>query len=296
MPDLSRELNRRLVGCLRCPICGAAIRVSEDTRSLVCDGARSHCFDGGGGGYLPLSPRHPGGGDAKEAVRARSLFLDRGYYAPARDALVRLAAEQLPPEGLLLDAGCGEGYYAAGLIEKGFSVLGFDLSKFAVDAAAKRARTDRVRSGQPDTSRTVFAVGSVFDLPVRDGCMDAVTNIFAPCAPAEYARVLKPGGKLILAGAAPEHLMGLKRLLYDDVYTNDERQDLPGADVPLTLTHRETVSFSITVEGREELDALFSMTPYYWRTSREGRERLAQADRVETPVAFDLFVYTKEQE
>lgn len=290
--DLLTELDPRLIGCLRCPVCGAEMRVSEDARSLLCCGGRTHCFDGGGAGYLPLAPRHPGGGDAKEAVRARSRFLDSGYYAPARDALARLACEQLPPGGRILDAGCGEGYYASGLTERGFSVLGIDLSKFAVQAAARRARDNRARAGC-DTSQTAFAVGSVFDLPVKDGCMDGVTNVFAPCAPTEYARVLRPGGKLILAGAAPEHLMGLKRLLYDDPYVNDERRDLPGADVPLTLTHRETVTFDILVEGREELDALFSMTPYYWRTGQEGRDRLSRADRMETPVSFELFVYTK---
>ena len=72
--------------------------------------------------------------------------------------------------------------------------------------------------------------------------------------------------------------MGLKRLLYDETHVNDSRRDLPGADVPLTLSERRTVSFSMTVEGRENLDALFSMTPYYWRTSRDGQGRLAAAD------------------
>ena len=60
--------------------------------------------------------------------------------------------------------------------------------------------------------------------------------------------------------------------------------------MPLTLSERRTVSFSMTVEGRENLDALFSMTPYYWRTSRDGQ---AAADRLETSVSFDFFVYTK---
>lgn len=293
MPDLSVELNTALLSHLSCPVCRAALRLSDDRRSLVCKGARTHCYDGGGGGYLPLAPRHPGGGDAKEAVRARSYFLDSGYYAPARAALCELAREHLPAGAQLLDAGCGEGYYAEGLVQAGFSVLGFDLSKYAVDAAARRARVVRQSQLTETASRTVFAVGSVFDLPVMDGCMDGVINVFAPCAPAEYARVLKPGGKLVVAGAAPEHLMGLKQLLYDDPYRNDERRDLPDNDSRLRLIDKRNVTFSVTVDGRELLDALFSMTPYYWRTSRDGQARLSAAERLTTPVSFDLYVYTK---
>ncbi len=98
----------------------------------------------------------------------------------------------------------------------------------------------------------------MFELPVRDACVDGVVNVFAPCAPAEFARVLKPGGKLIVAGAGEEHLMGLKRLLYDETHVNDSRRDLPGGGRAPTLSERRTVSFSMTVEGRENLDALFS--------------------------------------
>ena len=68
MPDLKLELNPALVRCLSCPVCGAAMDVSEDGKSLLCrGGGRPHLFDGGAGGYVPLS-RHGGGGDSKEAV------------------------------------------------------------------------------------------------------------------------------------------------------------------------------------------------------------------------------------
>ena len=99
--------------------------------------------------------RHPGGGDARDAVRARSHFLNSGYYESARAALCRLAAEHFPPGGRLLDAGCGEGYYSIGLAASGFAVMGFDLSKYAVDAAARRARAERLRKSPQDGSHTL---------------------------------------------------------------------------------------------------------------------------------------------
>jgi 23S rRNA (guanine745-N1)-methyltransferase len=172
-----------------------------------------------------LAPNHSGGGDSKEAVRARSSFLRSGYYTPAAEAIAALARELTPEDGLVLDAGCGEGYYSNRVAEEGFSVLGVDLSKFAVDTAAKSARRERMNRGQ--ASSTLYAVGSVFELPVADGSFDTVINIFAPCAPAEYARVLKSGGHLIVAGAGERHLFGLKELIYDDPYLNEPRRDLP---------------------------------------------------------------------
>ena len=206
MPDLNCELHRELIGALACPVCGAPLGVTEDGRSLACKGSRRHLFDGGAGGYVHLAPAHGGGGDSKEAVRARTAFLTHGYYAPARDALVALVRAYTPDGGPVLDAGCGEGYYSGAIAEAGYPVMGVDLSKFAADAAAKSARAHRLRTG--NAPMTLYAVGSVFALPVADGLFDTVTNIFAPCAPAEYARVLKSGGHLIVAGAGERHLMG----------------------------------------------------------------------------------------
>jgi 23S rRNA (guanine745-N1)-methyltransferase len=299
MPDLHLELHPALVRALACPVCGAGLHITENGCSLACTGEesprnpnrRTHLFDGAASGYLPLSPRHSGGGDSKEAVRARTAFLTHGYYAPAAEAIAALVRELTPPEGLVLDAGCGEGYYSGRIAAEGFPVLGVDLSKFAADAAAKAARARRMASGQ--ASATLFSVGSVFELPVADGVMDTVTNIFAPCAPSEYARVLKDGGYLVVAGAGERHLWGLKELIYDDPYLNDPRRDLPNEGDSLRPVDIRRVSFSITVEDPTHLQALFSMTPYYWRTSREGRDRLATASSLTTEVAFDLHIYQK---
>lgn len=290
MPDLTRELNQRLVSdVLVCPLCGAPVQISPDGRSLLCRGPKTHCYDGGGGGYLPLAPRHSGGGDSKIAVQQRTAFLSKGYYQPVADALCDQLAERLPPTAVVLDAGCGEGYYTNRMAARGLTVLGVDLSKFAVDAAARAAGRTRVDA----PSQTVFAVGSVFALPVRDASIDAVTNVFAPCAPDEYARVLTDGGYLIVVSAGAEHLLGLKQCIYDDPYLNEPRRDLPTPASGLTLVDQQTVCYDICVTGHEDLEALFSMTPYYWRTSPEGHERLARVDTLTTSVAFDLYIYQK---
>lgn len=299
MPDLNLELHPRLLQTVKCPVCGYSLSVSADGRSLGCfaqgdlpkQNTKTHLFDGGAGGYVPLAPRHSGGGDSKDAVRARTAFLRHGYYDPAAEALTALVEEFTPSEGCVLDAGCGEGYYSNRIARAGYPILGVDLSKFAVDAAAKAARAHRLASGQ--ASHTLYAVGSVFELPVQDGAFDTLTNVFAPCAPAEYARVLKTGGHLIVAGAGERHLFGLKQLVYDDPYLNEPRRDLPRENDGLRLVDTRNATFSIVVEGQEHIQALFSMTPYYWRTSPDGHDRIKAAERLETEVSFDFHIYEK---
>lgn len=266
---------------MRCPICSAALTVSEDGKSSFCTGARRHCFDFSRDGYLSF----PGnsGGDSKSAVDARRSFLQKGYYAPAAEAVVQAVAKHVESDASLIDAGCGEGYYTSMLSERVGMTLGFDLSKFACGAAAKSAR----REGK---TNLLYATASVFELPVKDCSVDAVVNIFAPCAEEEYTRILKSGGYLFVVGAGKNHLMGLKRAIYDDVYENGER-----ADLPEKLEHIERIvsSHSIVVEGQADIEALFSMTPYYWRTSERDHERLKSIETLQTEIEFEINIYRK---
>lgn len=275
--DTRRDIVNRI---LKCPICSAELRVTEDSKSAVCLGVRRHCFDFSSQGYLSLSG---GGGDSKEAVAARHSFLWQGYYQEAAEAICQTVKKYLTHNSVIIDAGCGEGYYTSRLAAIADISLGFDLSKHGCAAGAKQARRDGLNN-------LLYATASVFELPVRDGAADAVVNIFAPCAEREYARVLRDGGYLFVVGAGKDHLMGLKRVLYDEVYENAERADLPQT---MTRVETVTVSYEITVEGKDNIDALFSMTPYYWRTSESDKQKLAALDRLTTIIEFEINVYKK---
>lgn len=265
---------------LRCPICGADGERTADGRTFFCHGARRHCYDFARSGYLNLS-REGKSGDARAAVRARSAFLSAGYYAPLRDRVCEILGE-LGAE-TVLDAGCGEGYYTDRMAV-GRHAMGVDLSRDGIDHAAKEAR----RTG----SGAFFSVGSLFELPVADGTFDAVTSLFAPCAEDEFRRVLKENGHLLLVGAGEAHLMGLKRVLYDEPRINPGRADLP---TRMKLCRRERLRYEITVKGEETVDALFSMTPYYWRTSESDRAKLCGLTELDTICDFDIFLYGKDQ-
>ena len=273
---------------IKCPICHSMMAMGENGRSLCCTGERKkHCFDLAAGGYVNLISGHAAGGDSREAVRARTAFLEQDHYAPLADEVIRALREygDIGVGSTVLDAGCGDGYYLNRAAEQlGLTGLGFDLSKFAVDHGAKTAR----RRGLGE--RMFYAVASVFELPVADGCADAVINLFAPCVEKEYARVLKQGGLLVVVGAGEKHLYELKQAVYDEVYLNDTRAD-PPTEMPL-VAHL-TTEFEVNLERAEDIESLFSMTPYYYRTSARGFARLHALTRLRTRACADIYVYRK---
>ena len=183
----------------------------------------------------------------------------------------------------MLDAGCGEGYYTLRMAEGGRSAFGFDLSKNGVNIAAKAAK----RASAP----AFFGVASVFSLPVLSGSMDAVTTIFAPCAEDEYARVLKDGGVLILAGAGKDHLIDLKKAIYENAYENEGRRDLPSEK--FELLEETSVSYEITLESGRDIENLFAMTPYFYRTSQNDKNKLSSFSSLCTKIDVELFIYKK---
>ncbi|MBQ2773008.1 MAG: methyltransferase domain-containing protein, partial [Clostridia bacterium] len=264
---------------LRCLICGAA--TSKQSNSLFCHGTRRHCFDFSADGYVNLAAsKATGGGDDATLIAARTAFLSGGHYKPFAARISELL-RTYSKGSTVVDAGCGEGYYTCRLAGAGFQCYGFDLSKRGVRAAAKRATREGVDA--------FFAVAGIYTLPLQDASVDAVISLFAPVAEQEFLRVLKPGGILLVAGAGRNHLLSLKRVLYDQPHENEPRADLP---VSMTELTRETLSFSMELEG-SAIGSLFAMTPYYYRTSREGQERLATCEHLTCEAEMDIFIYQK---
>lgn len=269
---------------LVCPHCGEKMKCSDDEKHLLCDGERTHCFDFSSKGYVNLTNGKSNTGDSKEAVRSRTDFLNCGYYAPIADRLVELM-EKYKSCGFVIDAGCGEGYYTQRIASAGYLTAGVDLSKFAVASTASRMRCK--------VSEDTFAcVASIFDMPFCDSSADAIVNIFAPCAFTEYLRILKDDGLLIIVSAGEDHLMGLKSVIYDNVYKNDARTDLPDVDT-MRLVDQAELKYSITVKGNENILNLFSMTPYYWRTSPSDFAKLRDIEELVTDVDVIFSIYKK---
>ena len=229
---------------------------------------------------LPANKKHSKApGDDKGMAEARRRFLSGGYYGHLLAALCALGAEYAPPGEAVLDSGCGEGYYTAGLWEAlGRPPLaGIDLSKPSVRLAARR-----VPEGE-------FAVASAYHLPLADASVGLVLNCFSPLALDEFRRVLRPGGAFLYVVPAADHLWELKQVLYDQPYRNRE-EDVPYEG--FSYERVEPVEAVVDVAG-EALRDLFQMTPYYWKTPREGAERLAALDGLRVRASFRVHVFRR---
>ena len=267
---------------LLCPVCHEPL--VDDERGAACAGG--HRFDRAREGYLYLLRSSKSGdsmGDPKSQARSRRDFLNRDYYAPLRDAMVELVRERAAERGAstdkpltLLDICCGEGYYTSAMGSvPNVDACGFDLGKEMVRLAAKRGGA-------------TYFVANMKDIPVADGAFDMVTELFAPFNEREFARVLAPEGSLYTVVPGARHLFGLKEVLYDTPYLNDEK--LPTTEA-LELVGRQKIAAHITLETSEDIEAVFQMTPYYYRTRREDRERLAGLQRLETDIEFVIAEY-----
>ncbi|WP_242852978.1 methyltransferase domain-containing protein [Faecalibacterium prausnitzii] len=227
-------------------------------------------------------------GDSKEMVAARRAFLNAGYYGIFGQALGELclahgvpAAKDAPLH--LLDAGCGEGWYDRCIAqqfaaaEKPLQLAGFDIAKPAVRLAAKALPAAQ------------YAVASSFSQPVRTSWADVLLNCFSPFAQEEFSRVLRPGGRMIYVVPGAEHLYQMKAVLYEKPYKNPVQQvEYPSFRA---IDERE-VQGTITVPAAQ-LEALFAMTPYYWKTPRDGAARLAALPQLTTTIAFRFLVFEK---
>ncbi len=173
---------------LLCPVCHEPL--VDDERGAACAGG--HRFDRAREGYLYLLRSSKSGdsmGDPKSQARSRRDFLNRGYYAPLRDAMVELVRKRVSGRAAstggpmtLLDICCGEGYYTSAMgAVPGVDAYGFDLGKEMVRLAAKRGDA-------------TYFVANMKDIPVADGAFDMVTELFAPFNEREFARVLAPEG------------------------------------------------------------------------------------------------------
>ncbi len=254
---------------LTCPVCGKPLLKQE--RSYVCE--NRHSFDCARSGYVNLlrssSSSH---GDNREMTKARTAFLETGSYAFLRDELAGILEEK--QDGILLDLGCGEGYYTSVLPAR--ERYGFDISRDMINHAAKRDK------------KTIYAVASIFDLPAGDACADAVLTCFAPCSEAEILRILKDDGMFVFVSPGPSHLRELKEVLYDDVYDNETQERF----VSLRMEKEHLISSTFAVD-HDALSNLFLMTPYYYHTGRERSARLDAIESMSLTAEFLIRIYRK---
>lgn len=260
---------------LICPVCSQKLNKTDITFRCVS----GHAFDAAKEGYVNLlTGKHKSGsliGDNKDMARSRRAFLEKGYY----DFLALKIAGMIKGRRNALDISCGEGYYTNLIAEKsGVNVWGFDISKEMIKPAAKKYKNN------------FFFVANIASIPLESGSVDAAFQICAPFNEKEFSRILSDDGILISVVPAKRHLWELKELIYDTPYENNEdKTDYDG----LKLVSSEVVSSRSTVSSNEDIMRLFSMTPYYYRTSQKDIEKLKNIDSLEVGFEFIIRVFKK---
>lgn len=240
-----------------CPICGKKIRFHAG--SLVCK--KEHCFDISAKGYVNmLGATRPLKGYDKQFFKSRGEFFAKGYYAHILDAIIKKVSEiKAAADGsepatqlVLVDAGCGEGYYSsalAGRIE-GLQIIAFDIAADAIVCAAK------------SKENVAWTIADVTNIPVKDGICDILLDVFTPASYKEFGRILKKGGYILKVIPGSNHLKELRKAAREQL----KNKDYSGDDVSdyfeqhYDILSQETLTNTMPID-QETLKTLTEMTP-----------------------------------
>jgi 23S rRNA (guanine745-N1)-methyltransferase len=129
-------------------------------------------------------------------VADRAAFLGAGHYAGLTRALGDAVLAGGPVDAVV-DLGGGTGHHLAGVLDRADAAVGV-----VVDSSRYAAR----RAARAHPRAIAVVADSWAGLPVRDAAVDRVMVVFAPRNGPEIARVLRPGGRLVVATPEPDHL------------------------------------------------------------------------------------------
>ena len=253
---------------LICPVCGGGL--CQGKRTLRCPAG--HAYDLARQGYVNLLGGRKAGpaGDSRDMLRARRVFLERGYYTPLSDLLNKVTLSHLtriPDPKAVLDVGCGEGFYlerlAAHLHQHGLGetipCLGMDVSKDAVRMAASRRGLAR------------FFVADVRTrILVADHTISVLLNVFAPRNSAEFDRAVAANGRLAVAIPHSTHLASLRAELGLLAVQEDKEQHVVDQLAPaFRPAERHDLAYEIDLPDPDMMH-LLQMTPNYWHRHRQS--------------------------
>jgi len=269
----------------KCPKCNKEL--IQEGKSLKC--ANNHCYDIARKGYVNLllvnQTHAKAPGDSKLMIRARRDFLNTGKYDKLKVAINSLVKKYASENDYFLDLCSGDSYYTSYIAAQNNSlkVVNLDISKEGIIQGCNRSRANKL-------SNMEFAIGNIDYLPFLDNSFDLMLNCFGPINVFEFIRVCKTNGVYIRVLPGEKHLLGLKKVLYGSkTYLNQEKNtNLEG----FSLIEKLIIDDDITLNN-QQINNLFTMTPYYYKSPKDTTEKLLKMDWLETPIQFEILVYRK---
>ena len=282
---------------LACPIDGTALSLVG--RTLVCE--RRHAYDLSRHGHVNLLPVQfkPSGapGDSAAMVASRRRVLDAALFDPLAEALLEhvvdsaVSAVSAADEGapLLVDAGCGEGFYTHRMAERlaaqestrAVRVLGSDISAPAVSAAAKRHRD------------LAWCVANNTRLPIVRGRAGVIVSLFGFETWGPWSALQSNGQRVVVVDAAPRHLIELRERVYERVRVHGAPPDAAAGEAGYERVDERRITFVNTAVPHERLADVLAMTPHAHRVGERGRRALAELASLDLTIDALLRVYRR---
>ena len=278
---------------LLCPVCKEKLIKEVSNKTYKCN--NNHTYDIAKEGYVNLlisnqkNSKNPG--DSKDMVMARVEFLSKGYYRLLSDKINEIIVECLKKDNEdkfnIMDLGCGEGYYLTNLkkymdgenIKSNY--YGMDVSKEAVKYASKTNKN------------CVWAVGNNFNIPASDKSIDCLLSVFSPIDIDECNRVLKDDGVFVRVLPRTNHLIQLRNIIYSEVHLNEKVYKASAYENE--YIKESNVTFDITL-NKEEVLSLLKMTPHYWKSTAENKEKLDSYESLVITIDMRIGVFQKKIE
>lgn len=193
--NLSRFADSKVY--FQCPICTKSMDIQGN--SLIC--RHGHCFDISRYGYVNLLLKSsPKTNYSKRSFDNRHQILEYGMYDVVLEKIIQFISDT-PSIRNILDVGCGEGFYARQIQQRTErNIFAFDLSREAIQIASKKDKRKAVKWFVTDLSK----------IPLKDGSMDCILDIFSPAHYKEFQRLLSPNGYVVKVIPTKNHLREIR--------------------------------------------------------------------------------------
>lgn len=258
--EAAKQLFIKNISLYKCPICQTSMHF-DLSGAFVCE--KHHQFDIAKPGYVYLLTHSNKTKYEKMLFEARHRIFEADFFKGLTDQLATLLNSL--PNGMILDAGSGEGSMLAAIRQQITSsehtYIGIDIAKAGIKQAAR------------DYSGILWHVADLANSPFASKQIDVILNILSPSNYKEFTRILKPTGHLIKVVPEEKYLQELRQVdeRKEVYYSNQEV--LARFSEEFELISSERITYTVKLSAERVTD-LLTMTPLGWHLTETEQKML----------------------